>query len=435
MHHDRSPAMPTPPRVPRRSAFLATALLAVALLAGCDDIFGPGEPEGPPPEITDLPRALSAVEVDALRSSNAFGLDLLGEILTDAPTETHFLSPLSASMALGMALNGAGGATFDAMREALRFGDLDEAEINAAYQGLVELLAEVDPEVSFQLANAIWYREGLTPRADFVSRAEEHFGATVDGLDFSDPAAAEVINDWVEDATNGRIEDMVEPPIPGNVVAMLLNAIHFQGDWREPFDPERTEETPFHGPDGPTGTVQLMDLDAELRHRSAGSYDAVELPYGGGAFVMDVVVPRGDATVAGVLEALADGGWDELVATLGDRPERRVRVRLPRFELEWERTLNDDLSAMGMGGAFDAGADFSRMFEDSDPWIDKVRQKSFVRVDEEGTEAAAATQVVMVESAPPEIRADRPFLIVIRERLSGAVLFIGAVMEAPPDVG
>ncbi|MDZ7780589.1 MAG: serpin family protein [Gemmatimonadota bacterium] len=105
------------------------------------------------------------------------------------------------------------------------------------------------------------------------------------------------------------------------------------------------------------------------------------------------------------------------------------------FGLEWERTLNDDLAAMGMGGAFDAGADFSRMFEDSDPWIDEVRQKSFVRVDEQGTEAAAVTQVVMVESAPPEIRADRPFLFAIRERLSGAILFLGAVMEAPPEAG
>lgn len=421
--------------MPHRARSVLPLGLLVALgtltLGGCESIFGPGDPDGPPPEITRLPRPLTATETEALGASNRFGLDLLDVILTDAPGETHFLSPLSASMALGMALNGADGETFDRMRETLRFDGLEEEEINAAYLGLLDLLDDLDPRVSFQIANAIWYRDGLTPRPGFVSRVTEHFRAAVEGADFNDPSAAAAINAWVEEATGGRIEDMVEPPIPGNVVAMLLNAIHFKGDWREQFDIAQTREAPFHGPDGPAGAVQLMDRDEELRSHFTPSYAAVELPYGGGAFVMDVIVPAGDATVAEVLDELAGGGWDELTDQLATRSPSRVRVLLPRFELEWERTLNDDLTQMGMGIAFGGGADFTRMFEGSSPWIDEVRQKSFVRVDEEGTEAAAATIVVMVESAPPEVRADRPFLFVIRERLSGTILFLGAVMQAP----
>ncbi|MEX2467534.1 MAG: serpin family protein, partial [Gemmatimonadota bacterium] len=409
-----------------------SVFLGALALTGCESIFGPGEPDGPPPEITQLPRPLTTGETEALGASNRFGFDLLQVILTDAPSETHFLSPLSASMALGMALNGADGGTRDAMRAALRFDGLGEEEINDAYLGLLTLLDGLDPRVWFQIANGVWYRDGLTPRQGFLDRVTEHFGAAVEGIDFTDPAAAELINAWVEDATGGRIEDMVAPPIPGNVVAMLLNAIHFKGDWREKFDAVQTTEAPFHGPDGPAGTVDLMEQDEDFRYHFTPSYAAVELPYGGGAFVMDVIVPAGDEIVAGVLGELADGGWAELTDALAARSADRVHVLLPRFELEWERTLNDDLSEMGMGIAFGGGADFTRMFEDSNPYIDEVRQKSFVRVDEEGTEAAAATLVVMADSAPPEIRADRPFLFAIRERLSGTILFLGAVMEAPP---
>jgi serine protease inhibitor len=416
----------------RSAALVALFVIVAAALTGCESVFGPGESDGPPPEITRLPRALTTAETEALVASNRFGLDLLGVILGKAPDETHFLSPLSASMALGMALNGAAGETFDAMRGTLRFNGLGEEEINQAYLGLLTLLDGLDPRVSLQIANAIWYRTGLTPREDFLARVMGYFGAGVEPADFSDPSAADAINTWVEEATGGRIERMVEPPIPANVVAMLLNAIHFEGDWREKFDPARTAEAPFHGPNGPAGTVRLMEQDDEFRSYFTPSYAAVELPYGGGAFVMDVIVPAEDATVAGVLEEIAGGGWDELTDALAGRPADRIRVLLPRFELEWERTLNDDLTSMGMGVAFGGGADFTRMFENSSPYIDEVRQKSVVRVDEEGTEAAAVTTVIMWESAPPEIRADRPFLFVIRERLSGTILFLGAVMEAPP---
>ena len=407
-------------------------LLFLIPLSGCDTLLGPGDDgDGDaPPQITELPRELSPGEIGVLRASNRFGLDLLATILDDAPEETHFLSPLSAHLALGMTMNGADGETFEAMRHALRFGDLTEEEINTSYETLIELLDDLDPAVSFQLANAIWYREGLTPREGFVTRVEDHFGAAVRGLDFGDPGAPGVINDWVAEATNDRIDEIAPDPMPANAVAFLLNAIHFEADWTLQFDPDDTHDAPFHLADGGTETIRLMEQRENFPFHQADSYRAVELPYGGQAYAMTVVVPRGDHTLSEVLTHLAGGGWDELVAGLS---EVELRVLLPRFELEWERTLNDDLTAMGMGIAFNPGAQFTRMFEDSAPWIDEVRQKSFVRVDEEGTEAAAVTSVGMVDSAPPEVRADRPFIFAIRERLSGATLFLGAVVEAPPE--
>ena len=431
-----APTLPRPPTLRRRPSSRsvpgrAPLVAPLLLLAGCG-IFDPGD--GPPAEITDLPRELSVGEIETIEATRAFGLELLRVILEDAPDETHFLSPLSASMALGMTMNGADGETFDAMRATLGFEELPEEEINAAYEALIALLGDLDPHVSFSLANAIWYREDLTPRPPFVARVTEHFDATVDGIDFADPGAADVINGWVREATRERIEEMVSPPIPGNVLAMLLNAIHFEGDWSTQFDPAKTRAEPFRSASGEEiGTVDLMDLKADLRSHFTPSYAAVELPYGGGAFVMDVIVPAGERTVAAVLDELVAGGWEELVAALEAEPAE-VQVFLPRFELEWERTLNDDLAAMGMGVAFGPGADLTRMFEGSSPYIDEVRQKTFVRVDEEGTEAAAATVVVVVESLGPQVRADRPFLFAIRERFSGAMLSLGAVIEPPPGI-
>jgi serine protease inhibitor len=419
---DRSPG--TPNRRAARAAGLAALILAVV---GCDTIFGPGDP-GPPALITELPRELTGAEVQAIGASNAFGFDLLREILSDEPDESVFLSPFSASMALGMTLNGAAGSTYDAMRSTLRFDGLSEGEINESYRGLLDLLANLDPSVELAVGNAVWYRESRTLRESFRERVEAYFDARVQGLDFSDPASADVINAWVREATRNRIEDMIEPPIPGNVEAFLMNAVYFKAGWTEPFDPNLTREAPFHLPDGSTSPVELMTRTDTLPYHGTDRFDAVDLPYAGGAYAMTVVVPRAGTTVHDLAAELDRPGWDALV---GDLRTARVQVSLPRFELEWEKVLNDVLKALGMEVAFDGGADFSRMFQDVGVWIDHVKQKSFVRVDEEGTEAAAVTNVVMVSSMPPEVRADRPFLFAIRERLSGTILFLGVILEAP----
>jgi serine protease inhibitor len=420
----------------RTSTLRALSLLVLAgllALTGCEWITGPDDPDPTPAQaITELPRDLTAAEVEAIRAGNAFGFDLLREVLAEARDESVFLSPFSASMALGMTMNGADGATWDAMRSTLRFDDLDEEEINASYRGLLDLLSDLDPHVEIAVGNAIWHRDQLSVHADFRERVEEAFDARIQGLDFGDPGAADIINGWVRESTRDRIDEMVQPPIPAQVVAYLMNAVYFNAGWTVPFDPDQTRSGTFRALDGSSAEVDFMVRDDTLRYNEGEGWQAVDLAYAGQAWAMTVVVPREGDSVVDLVETLDADAWNALV---GGFETRRTMLSLPRFELEWEGVLNDPLARMGMGIAFDGGADFTRMFEGSSPWIDEVKQKSFVRVDEEGTEAAAVTSVTMVTSMPPEMRADRPFLFAIRERLSGTILFMGVISEPPTIEG
>lgn len=411
-------------------------LAAVVLLtAGCDlGILGVGSSgHGAPEEITELPRALTASEVRVLDASNAFAVDLLGEVVEARPEESHLVSPLSASMALGMALNGAAGETFEAMHGTLRFEGLSEAEINTSVEGLMNLLEDLDPQVSFEVANSVWYQQDLSLRTSFRETVEGPYEAQVEGVDFRDPATPGVLNEWVDDRTRGRIPEIVPDPLPqaGQVVMYLLNAMYFQGDWRNGFDPAQTVEGDFHLPDGSTATARFMTDERTVDHASGGSYQVVDIPYGGKAFSMTVVVPREGHSIADVLATLRDRGWNDLIQDLG--PRNDVELRLPRFTFEWEDELNGPLEALGMGIAFSGAADFSRLFEDLGPAMSEVHHSTFIRVDEEGTEAAAATAVDFRVSGNPVVHADRPFLYAIRERLSGTILLLGVMME--PSVG
>ncbi|MGH7539759.1 MAG: serpin family protein [Gemmatimonadota bacterium] len=417
----------------------ASVGLAAALTAACGDPAGPGEPGEP---ITELPRALTAAERELIGASNRFGFALLGELRDAAPDENLFLSPLSAHTALGMALNGARDSTFDALREVLGFqtgGELPSLdEINVSYQGLADLLLDLDPTVEIALANSVWHEATFPFRAAYLSRVQEVFGAEVQGRDFGDPATLDAINGWVEDATSGRIREMLEVIYP-NEVMFLLNAIYFKGAWTHPFDPEDTRDAPFHLPDGSTKSVRMMvRSEGEIGIRDDGTVTVADLPYGGGAFRMTIVLPSGDGTLDDLLAGLDAETWDAWTADLS---ERELPIHLPRFTLEWEEELNDVLKALGMEIAFFPGrANFGEMLDEAfdpqapgtDLHITKVKQKSFIEVNEEGTEAAAATSVgIGVTSAPVPIVVDRPFLVAIRERLSGTVLFLGVLLDPP----
>lgn len=423
---------------PSRRPVLALVVVIAAALAGCDWITGSDRRSGPPPEITELPRPLTLAEGAVLRGSTAFGIELLREVFREAPDETHLVSPFSASMALGMALNGADGETFEEMRRTLGFADrgaemLDRDAINTSYRDLVELLVSVDPHVSFAVANGVWHDAPWTPRSTFVEAMEAYFSAPVEGLDFTDPATPDVIDAWVREATRDRIEGIAPRPIPGDAVAYLVNALHFLGDWREPFHPEETRDHQFRGPDGEQTPIRLMTRDGEHRVTSWNGHTAVDLPYGGAAWSMTLVLPRAAGGLAELIDELDAEAWEGLTSGY---TRSRVHLGLPRFTLEWEGHLVDPLTRMGMPSVFDpARADLSLLFEEPDDlYVTDVRQKTWMRVDERGTEAAAVTSVeVSVVSAPPMIHFDRPFLLAIRERLSGAVLFLGAIVEAPVE--
>lgn len=280
--------------------------------------------------------------------------------------------------------------------------------------------------MTVQIANSVWHEEAQAVMPDFLDRVQEYFDAQVDGVDFGDPATLDRINAWVSEKTEGRIEDILNS-LPGGAVMVLLNAIYFQGDWTAAFDPEDTHPGTFTRGDGSTVTAELMSRDGTFGYRRGTDHQVVEIPYGGQAFALTALLPDPGVTVNDLVSRLDADSW---AAWVTDVDTLRVHVRFPKFELEWEAQLNEPLQRLGMVDAFQAGgADFSRAFPGGGPWIDQVLQKSFVKVDEEGTEAAAATAVVIVTSAPSTVSLDRPFIFAIRERLSGTVLFLGIVQD------
>jgi serine protease inhibitor len=403
--------------------------LAMLVLGACG---GPTDQEGPPPLLIQLPRALSPAELGIVDGANSFAFDLLREVTrTLVPGSNAFLSPLSASMALGMALNGANGETLDGMRATLRLAGMTEAEISQGYRDLIELLAELDTQTEMRIANSIWGREGFPIEPAFTEAGRSFFDAEVASLDFGSAEAVQTINDWVSRKTNDRIPRLLDQ-IAADEVLFLINAIYFKGKWRQAFDSRDTRSGPFYAADGGDRSAFLMRQEDTLRYDETDDYQAVDLLYGNGAFAMTVLLPKPGRTPAALLAGLDPVAW----RALADRFHTvEVNLTLPRFRVEYSRKLNDDLVALGMGVAFDRGrADFYRI-ADVRPerlYLTRVEQKTFVEVNEEGTEAAAATSVgVGVTSAPQvvEMTVDRPFVFAIRERLSGTVVFLG-VMNA-----
>ena len=409
------------------AALIATATTITVLGVGCGD--SPFNPE--PDQIEELPRELSLAEMDLLTASNSFAFDFLNEVYRAEEGDFVFLSPLSVSMALGMTLNGADGSTLEGIRSTLRLADLTDAEINQAYQSLIELLEELDPNVTFGIGNSLWYREGFQLETPFIDALRDYFDARVQALDFSDPGAAGTINDWVHQATDGMIEEIVDSPIEPMTMAFLINAIFFDGTWTFTFDPSNTRPGLFSRADGTTEPVTLMELTEHLQYAETDTYQAVDLPYGGNAFSMTILLPKDPAGLGALVEDMDADEWDYALQQLH---EKEVRLKLPRFELEYDVGLNGVLSAMGMADAFDQNrADFSRMHRDAldlQLHVSRVKHKTFVEVDEAGTRAAGVTSVEITVTAMPDrvyFEVNRPFLFAIRERFSGTILFVGAV--------
>jgi serpin B len=401
-----------------------------AVTAACSD---PNAPSGSATRITALPRALSAGEQALIGASNTFGFSLLRELDRTRGDSNIFMSPLSASMALGMTMNGAANQTFDEMRSALGFGTRPSAEINASYRSLIDMLRGLDRTVDFRIANSIWYRAGFPFETAFLDESRQFFDARVAGLDFASPTAVPTINGWVKESTNGKIETIIDGPISGDAVMYLINAIYFNGSWTTRFDKNQTRQESFTTVAGATAPIAMMRLTDTIRVGETADAQVVDLPYGGGAFAMTILLPKPGKSIASFVSSLSAESWASSVAGLTGR---QIELQMPKFTMRWEAVLNDPLNALGMRQAFvPGGADFTRMSSAGRQlYIDVVKQRSFVDVHEEGTEAAAVTSVeIRVTSigGPQVIRIDRPFVFAIRERLSGTVLFLGKIVRPP----
>ncbi len=402
---------------------LSSLAVAVALSMGCSEATVSTAP------ITALPRPLSLSETKVIAGSNDFAFDLFRTGNLDQHQANVFVSPLSASMALGMTANGANGATYDEMQAALRLSGATREEVGDGYKNLISLLIGLDPRTNFKIANSIWYEQTFPFNASFLDDSKKYFDARVTGLDFRSPSALTTINSWVSAQTNNKIPEIVESIDPADKM-FLINAIYFKGIWQKQFDKGKTIDAPFHNADGSTSTVPMMSRSAGVQAMGNAEYSAVDLPYGNSAFTMTVILPHGD--IDAFAESFDQTKWNTVVSSLHNDSE--LEVYLPRFRIEWKRQLNDDLQQMGMKLAFIPDqSDFTGMSPLGRAlYISQVLQKTYVEVDEQGTEAAAATSVtVRLTALRLPFRADRPFMVVIRERFSGAILFIGKIAKLP----
>jgi serpin B len=302
--------------------------------------------------------------------------------------------------------------------------------VNAAYRSLIDLLRGLDQRVQISLANSLWYRQGIVPIPAFLDMNRENFDAQVAAMNLDDPAAAQTINAWVADQTGGRITEIVTPPIDPLTIMFLINAIYFKGDWTYQFDEERTGDGVFRLADGSQTTVRMMATEDEIPVRQGHDEQAVvlDLAYGGQAYSMTIVAPWDPAAIGALTEGLTPARWNGWLDALDSTT---THVMLPRFTLEYEIALKDVLSTLGMGIAFDElEADFSNLASDpARPYLSQVKHKTYVDVNEQGTEAAAVTSVEVAAVSIRLTAIDRPFLFAIRERLSGTVLFLGRVMD------
>lgn len=372
---------------------------------------------------------LTAVEQQKAGNDNQFAFQLFKAATTDLQTgQNALLSPLSIGMALSMTNNGAAGETRAAIEKTLKLDGFDTKAINVYYRKLMTDLPALDPKTTLNIANSIWYRQGFEVLPAFLDINRKFYQAEVAGLDFADPGAPNVINDWVSDETHEKIPKIIDN-ISGDIVMYLINAVYFKGEWEQRFDQSATRKGTFFGENDSPLETDFMHATHTFNVASTEDVEAIELPYGNKKYSMVVLKPRGATSPAQLAEKLTNTDtWQTITGAL---QLRKTDLHLPKFKFSYENKLNDELTAMGMGIAFSNLADFSGINGQGGLAISEVKHKSFIEVNEEGTEAAAATSVGGVTSSPQihTLRIDRPFLFVIREMNTGLILFIGQVND------
>lgn len=403
---------------------LALALCPLLPLPACS---GGGARQEPPLE--RLPRPVSLAEERQAAASVEFGLDLLREVRARSRRPNVVVSPLSVSQALGLALNGARGATFDGLRAGLALPDDPLAELNAGYRGLTRLLAELDRGVLLDVASAVFFERQLELFPEYLARVQEVFGAEAHALDFADPGAVAEINGWADAKTRGRITRILDSLSEDEVIC-LLNAVYFKGRWTEAFEASRTRPRPFRRADGTSIEVPMMNRGPKpTRFLYNDDVLAIELPYGRGAFTFVALLPQEGRTLDELVARLDAATW---ARWMGEFVDSNPSILLPRLRVEFGAGLGEALAALGMDQAFEAGrADFGALAEAGEReqlYLSRVEHRVFLEVDEAGTTAAAVTGVMVAAvSLGPEFHADRPFLMAIRERFTGTLLFLGTI--------
>lgn len=381
-------------------------------------------------ETADIkPVQLTQKQKQLLDKSNNFGFEFFKTAIHEnSSSKNMMISPLSVSMALGMTRNGAATTTLEAMNSTLGFNGMVDAGINDSYKYILETFTNLDPKVKLSIANSIWYRDTFTVEDTFVATNKNYFNAAVTPLDFNNPTAVDIINNWVSENTNALIPKIIDE-ISGDNIMFLINAVYFKGQWKYQFDEKNSALKPFYLSDGSQIEAQSMVQHADVPYFENSTLKAIELPYNQGNYVMTVVVPKETKTLSDVADSLSQSATWNFTTT-------NLQVQLPKFKFEYsEPQMLKILTDMGMGVAFSPElADFTRINSGGNLYISDIKHKTFIETNEEGTEAAAVTSTGMSTTSinpndPLFFTVDKPFIFYISEKSTGSILFIGSVLN------
>lgn len=398
-------------------------VMPVILMMSCDKAnLDPGK--GKELELNDT-------QVGLVEQSNEFSFSFFNQANQNLTAQMNaMISPLSIQAVLAMTANGAQGDTRAQILKGIGLEGVAEEDLNQYFQLLIADLPRLDPQVTLEIGNSIWYRQGFHVERQFLNTNERLFGAEILEADFDNPGTVTKINQWASDATNGKIEQVIEN-LDAAAVMLLMNAVYFKGDWTEQFDVSKTVKDKFTTAAGASIETDFMWNEQSYKALRHADFDGVELPYGRGKYSMIVLKPKAEKTPRQVIEAVgAPGVWKEIIA---EASETKLRLGLPKFKFSYGNQLNQALQSLGMQRPFTEEADFTRINKGGNLLISEVKHKSFVDVNEEGTEAAAVTSVVIeltsMPMPPQEIKLDEPFVFMIREVSSGLILFLGQVND------
>lgn len=379
-------------------------------------------------EASDSKAVQNSKILELAKSSNTFGLRLFKQLQNDSEEQNVFISPASIMLALAMIYNGADCTTKTQMQDVLELKKMNIEELNLAAGALMARLEGADTTVKVVIANSVWAKRDFPFKETFIEITRQAYNADIFPL-----ATAQEINNWVSEKTAGKIAKIVEK-INRRDIMYLINAIYFKGSWASKFQEDATREQDFTLLSGQTIRHPLMKQSGNFSYWEDNTLQAIKLPYGNGEFTMMVFLPRKEFDFGQLLDTLTIDYWQRKWRNSG---ERYGTIALPRFTIEYDITLNDALQTLGMIAAFSKfDANFSKLWHknpDINAYVEQVRHKTFVKVNEEGTEAAAVTSIgLVVDSLPPppfEMIVDRPFVCAIVEESTGLILFVGSIMN------
>lgn len=411
-----------------KKAFLLAAVAAIASMSlSCGEIDDPvnGDDLIPRKDIV-----LTKAQAEFVKANNGFALDLFKNVAREAKGESLLISPLSVTIDFGMVNNGTAGQTQQEIYETLGYKESSVEGLNDFCQTMMTQSGKVDPSTKLEIANAAVVNKMYPGLKDgFTKTVQSVYDAEVIYKDFSKDDIKKLVNDWCDKKTHGMIPELLKAPVDPGEYAHFLNAVYFKGIWTNKFKKSDTNKESFTREDGSKTTVRMMHQKDRFNYGAIPDLcTAVSLPYGNQAYQMTLLLPMQGKPLADLVGKLDAGAWSRLMMFGAD-----VDVKIPSFETEYFVSLKDILSRMGIKQAFSAAADFSAMSSAPYLYIGDVLHKAKIKVDEEGTEAAAVTDITILcgaigpESTPPtyEFHADRPFLYVITEVSTGAIYFIG----------